>query len=53
MEFAITGKIDNIRPIIGLVIAKRGYTVVEKPATGTRGLIIGVSHNDSHHITAH
>lgn len=33
------------------MLATKGYRIVDKPAIGTRGLIIGESHSNKRHIT--
>jgi hypothetical protein len=42
--FAMTGNTANIRPLLKILLLKRGFLIREYPARGIRGLICGDAH---------
>jgi hypothetical protein len=45
--FAMTGNTANIRPLLKILLQKRGFLIREYPAKGIKGLICGDAHTPS------
>jgi hypothetical protein len=53
LKFALTGNTSDVRPLLSLLLQKRGFSITTYPAKGIKGLICGDAHVSNKVLESH